>query len=189
MLLPGASLVLVYGTCQAPQSSFHFAFSELVPLVYLSYLVGKEGVEPPRLAALDPKSSVSASFTTFPLVGVVGFEPTITRTQTACLARLDHTPSPLNWSRLVYGATPDSHTVVCYNRHGFFWWAGEDLNLRSTRRRVYSPPSLTTRAPTHKYDCLSLVWAAIELAAFRRLKGLTWWRRILAAKTGKTHNA
>ena len=27
------------------------------------------------------------------LVGVVGFEPTITRTQTACLARLDHTPS------------------------------------------------------------------------------------------------
>ena len=53
-------------------------------------MVQMKGVEPPRLSALDPKSSASANFATSAyyillLAGIAGFEPTNARVKVWCL--------------------------------------------------------------------------------------------------------
>ena len=42
-------------------------------------MVRVKGLEPPCLAALDPKSSASANFATLAVVDLVGLEPTTAR--------------------------------------------------------------------------------------------------------------
>ena len=60
------------------------------PLPQKEFLVQMKGVEPPRLSALDPKSSASANFATsalllFLMAGIAGFEPTNARVKVWCL--------------------------------------------------------------------------------------------------------
>ena len=53
-------------------------------------MVQMKGVEPPRLSALDPKSSASANFATSAcyillLAGIAGFEPTMPESESGAL--------------------------------------------------------------------------------------------------------